>query len=225
MNRAFSIAAGLAGLALSANALSAQIALYPTGPSQDSAYLRFVNASESALELAPEGSSATLKLEGSKAVTDFIPVPGGQTIKGTLSRDGNRVPLDVSVAAGDFATVFALDDGHKGIKQVVVSEAFDIPNQLKASLALFNADPACTDAKVNLADRDVDLFQKAPEGNPRRQELNPRASLAVQLMCAGAKVGAAVELGPLEANKRYSLLLLPSAAGPRLLTATDTVSN
>nr|WP_218165230.1 cell division protein FtsQ [Pseudomonas agarici] len=213
------------GAVLSTSAFSAQIALYPTGPSRDSAYLRFVNVSASALELIPEGAKASLKLEGEKAISDFIPVPGGQPVKGTLKRDGQSVPLQVQVAAGDFATVFALDDGHPGIRQLVVNEAFDIPNQLKASLALFNADAGCADARINLAGRDVDLFQKAATGNPRRQELNPRAALAVQLICANRPVGAAVELGPLEANKRYSLLVLPSSTGPRLVTTTDSVSN
>ncbi|KPA92996.1 Alginate O-acetyl transferase AlgF [Pseudomonas asplenii] len=225
MKRTFGLVGGLLGAALIAPAFAAQIALYPTGPSQDSAYLRFVNVSASPLELTPDGARTSLKLEGDKVVSDFIPVPGGQAIKGTLSRDGHKAALEAKVAAGDFATVFALDDGHQGIRQLVVNEAFDIPNQLKASLALFDAESGCAEAKVNLAGRDVDLFQKAPAGNPRRQELNPRGSLAVQLICAGKPVGAAVELGALEANKRYSLLILPSSTGPRLITATDSVSN
>lgn len=223
--RAFHLASGLTALALSAGAQSGQIALYPTGPAQDSAYLRFVNVSASPLELTPEGGQASLKLGADKAVSDFIPVPGGKPVKGTLSRDGKSAALDVQVAPGDFATVFALSDGARGIRQLVVSEAFDIPNQLKASLALFNADPSCTDARVNLAGRDLDLFQKAPAGNPRRQEINPRASLSVQLVCAGNPVGAPVELGALEANKRYSLLLVPSTNGPQLLNVSDTVAN
>ena len=225
MKRIFNAVGALTGLALSANAISAPIALYPTGPSQDSAYLRFVNAADTGLELTPEGGQSRLKLENGQAVSDYIPVAGGRPIKGTLSRDGKSVPLDVKVNAGDFATVFALVDAKAGIRQVVISEAFDIPNQLKASLAFFNADPTCSDAQINLAGHDVDLFQKAPAGNPRRQELNPRASLAVQLVCAGKPVGAAVELGALEANKRYSLLLLPSSTGPHLITATDSLSN
>ncbi|WP_191486067.1 cell division protein FtsQ [Pseudomonas sp. FEN] len=225
MKRIFNGVGALAGLALSASAFSGPIALYPTGPSQDSAYLRFVNAGDTALELTPEGATSSLKLEKGQAVSGFIPVSGGRPIKGTLSRDGKSVPLDVKVTAGDFATVFALTDAKQGIRQMLVSEAFDIPNQLKASLALFDADSGCVNARVNLAGRDVDLFQKAPPGNPRRQELNPRASLAVQLVCAGKPVGAAIELGALEANKRYSLLLLPSSTGPRLITATDSLSN
>lgn len=222
--RTLRLAGGLAALALSAGALAEQIALYPTGPAQDSAYLRFVNVSTSPLQLTPEGGQASLKLEAAKVASDFIPVPGGKAVKGTLSRDGKSAQLDVQVAPGDFATVFALNDA-QGIRQVVVDEPFDIPNQLKASLALFNADPACANAKVKLAGRDLDLFQKAPEGNPRRQEINPRASLGVQLECAGKAVGNPVELGALEAGKRYSLLLVPGAAGPQLLSVTDTVAH
>jgi len=225
VKRIFNGVGALAGLALSASAFSGSIALYPTGPSQDSAYLRFVNAADTSLELTPEGAKTSLKLEKGQAVSGFIPVSGGRPIRGTLSRDGKSVPLDVKVNPGDFATVFVLVDTRQGIRQVLISEAFDIPNQLKASLALFDANSGCSDARVNLAGRDVELFQKAPPGNPRRQELNPRASLAVQLVCAGRPVGSPVELGALEANKRYSLLLLPSSTGPRLITATDSLSN
>lgn len=222
--RSLRIAGALATLALSAGAHAGEIALYPTGPAQDSAYLRFVNVSASPLQLTPEGGQASLKLEAAKVASDFIPVPGGKPVKGTLSRDGKSVPLDVQVAPGDFATVFVLGDA-QGIRQQVVEEAFDIPNQLKASLALFNADAACADAKVKLAGRDVDLFQKAAAGNPRRQEINPRASLEVQLECAGKPVGGPLQLGALEAGKRYSLLLVPGAGGPQLLSVTDTVAH
>ncbi|WP_457362884.1 cell division protein FtsQ [Pseudomonas sp. TE3610] len=215
----------IGSLAVSAQAVCAEIPLYPTGPAQDSAYLRLINVSASPLELAPEGSKATLKLAGDKVATDFIAVPGGKTAKGTLSRDGHHVPLAVTVAPGDFATVFALPAADGGIQQQVVTEPFDLPNQLKASVALFNADARCTDPRVNVAGKDLDLFQKAPAGSPRRQELNPRAQLAVQLVCAGANVGPAVELGPLEANKRYSLLLVPAPAGPQLVAVTDSVAN
>jgi len=215
----------IAGLALSAGAVSAEIPLYPTGPAQDSAYLRLVNVSASPLLLTPDGAQATLSLAGDKVASDFIAVPGGKTAKGTLSRDGRQVPLAVTVAPGDFATVFALPAAGGGIEQQVVTEPFDLPNQLKASLAFFNADAQCSDAKVNVAGKDLDLFQKAPAGNPRRQELNPRAQLAVQLVCAGANVGAALEIGPLQANKRYSLLLIPSPGGPRLVAVTDSVAN
>lgn len=47
MKRTFGLVGGLLGAALIAPAFGAQIALYPTGPSQDSAYLRFVNVSAS----------------------------------------------------------------------------------------------------------------------------------------------------------------------------------
>ena len=47
----------------------------------------------------------------------------------------------------------------------------------------------------------------------------------MQLVCGGANVGAPLDLGDLKAGERYSVLLVPSAGGPTLLSATDTLSN
>jgi hypothetical protein len=100
---------------LSLHAQAADIALYPTGPDQDSAFLRFINAADRPLQLLAEGSRASLKLEGSNAVSDYLPVPANQPIKGTLERNGKSQPLDIQVAAGEFASVIALPDSTQGI--------------------------------------------------------------------------------------------------------------
>ncbi|WP_299008827.1 DUF1467 family protein, partial [uncultured Caulobacter sp.] len=48
-------------------ALAAEIPLYPTGPSEDSAFLRFFNAGETPLELNA-ANGASLRLEGEQRV-------------------------------------------------------------------------------------------------------------------------------------------------------------
>ncbi len=88
MNRA-KLAAALS-LLLSLHAQAADIALYPTGPDQDSAFLRFINAADRPLQLLAEGSRASLKLDGSNAVSDYLPVPANQPIKGILERNGKK---------------------------------------------------------------------------------------------------------------------------------------
>lgn len=210
-------------VALSAGLAQAEIALYPTGPSEDSAFLRFVNAAPGTLQLVADGSKASLQLDAAKPVSAFLPVPAGKTIKGTLSRDGKTSALDLSVAPGEFATVFALQ-GASGIQQRVVREQPDDFNALKASLAFVNLDPACQGASLRPAGRNADLFKDAPEASVQRRSINP-VKLSVQLVCANANVGSPVDLGELKAGERYSVLLLPSANGPQLLTATDTLSN
>ena len=209
--------------ALSAGAAQAEIALYPTGPSEDSAFLRFVNATPDALQLVAAGSSASLELKTPGAVSDYLPVPAGKPIKGTLKQPGGGTPLDLSVAPGEFATVVAIDDA-KGLRQVVVREQPDDFNGLKASLAFVSVDPACRGASLRPAGRTADLFKDAPEGQVQRRSINP-VKLSVQLVCANANVGAPVDLGELQAGERYSVMVLPGADGPRLLATVDKLAH
>ena len=64
---------------------AAEIPLYPTGPSEDSAFLRFFNAGQTALELSA-ANGASLRLEGDVRASDFLTVPAGKPIKGTLKQ-------------------------------------------------------------------------------------------------------------------------------------------
>lgn len=209
--------------ALGAGLAQAEIALYPTGPSEDSAFLRFVNAAPGTLQLVADGSRATLQLDTAKPVSAYLPVPANKAIKGTLSRDGQRSALQLSVAPGEFATVVALQDA-SGIRQRVVREQPEDFNALKASLAFVNLDPSCQGASLRPAGRTADLFKDAPEASVQRRSINP-VKLSVQLVCANANVGGPVDLGELKAGERYSVLLLPTASGPQLVPVTDTLSN
>lgn len=213
-----------APLMLSLHAEAGDIALYPTGPDQDSAFLRFINAADSPLQLLAEGSRASLKLEGTHAVSDYLPVPANQPIKGTLERNGKSQPLDIQVAAGEFASVIALPDSAQGIRQVVIREQPDDFNSLRASLAFISADPACTQAGLRAAGKNADLFKEVANGSVQRRAINP-VSLSVQLVCAQTNVGAPLDLGQLKAGERYSVVLLPGANGPYLLLATDVLAH
>ncbi|UVK97017.1 alginate O-acetyltransferase AlgF [Pseudomonas sp. B21-048] len=214
----------LAPLMLSLHAQAADIALYPTGPDQDSAFLRFINAADRPLQLLAEGSRASLRLEGSNAVSDYLPVPANQPIKGTLERNGKSQPLDIQVAAGEFASVIALPDSAQGIRQVVIREQPDDFNSLRASLAFISADPACTQAGLRAAGKNADLFKEVADGSVQRRAINP-VSLSVQLVCAQTNVGAPLDLGQLKAGERYSVVLLPGETGPYLLLATDVLAH
>jgi hypothetical protein len=116
-----------------------------------------------------------------------------------------------------------LPDG-KGIKQITVRDAPDDFNGLKASLGFFNLDGSCANASLRPAGRTVDLFKGVAQGSLQRRSINP-VKLAVQLVCANANVGPALDLGELKAGERYSVLLLPTPAGPRLSSATDSLSH
>ncbi|MCU1727123.1 alginate O-acetyltransferase AlgF [Pseudomonas sp. 7P_10.2_Bac1] len=209
-------------LAFSAWAQAAP-ALYSTGPAEDSAFIRFVNASTAPLDVIAQAGQPPLRLETAQPVSMLYPVDSSKPIKGALASGGQKLPIDLSIKPSEFVTVFAVPGG-AGIQQAVVRESPDDFNALKASLAFFSVDASCADAALLVAGRNVELFKTVPVNTARRRMINP-VQLSVQLVCAKANVGAPLDLGQLKAGERYSVMLVPSANGPRLLQATDTLSN
>lgn len=214
---------GVAILLASLNAMAADIPLYPTGPAEDAAFIRFVNGSTEPMQVIAQKGQPPLKLDAAKPVSLFYPVTASSTIKGTLVSGQKQLELAVKAAPGEFATVVALPDG-KGLRQITVHDVPDDFNGLKASLGFFNLDSSCVDARLRPAGRNADLFKGVTQGNLQRRSINP-VKLAVQLVCANANVGPVLDLGELKAGERYSVLLLPTAAGPRLLAATDSLAH
>jgi len=201
---------------------AAEIPLYPTGPSEDSAFLRFFNAGDTALELSAE-NGASLRLEGDVRASDFLTVPAGKPIKGNLKQGEAQQTLDISVAPGEFASVVGIAT-EQGLNLVTVREVPDDFNALKASLAFYSLDTSCANAGLQAAGRNVDIFKDVAHGAVQRRSINP-LSLSVQLRCAGASVGEPLALGELAAGQRYTLFLVPSADGPRLFQALDNLAN
>ena len=201
---------------------AAEIPLYPTGPSEDSAFLRFFNAGDTALELSAE-NGASLRLEGDVRASDFLTVPAGKPIKGSLKQGEAQQALDISVAPGEFATVVGIAT-EQGLNLVTVREVPDDFNALKASLAFYSLDASCANAGLQAAGRNVDIFKDVANGALQRRSINP-LNLSVQLRCAGASVGEPLALGELAAGQRYTLFLVPSADGPRLFQALDNLAN
>ena len=213
----------IAAMGVSTTLMAAEFALYPTGPSADSAFIRFVNASPAPLEVVAQPGQAPLRLEAAQPVSLLFPVDSSKPIKGTLVSGGQKLSIDLKIEPSEFVTVFAVPDG-AGIQQAVVREPENDFNALKASLAFFNVDASCTDAGLLLKGRRVDEFTSVPVNTAKRLMINP-VQLSVQLVCANTNAGAALDLGQLKAGERYSVMLVPSASGPRLLHATDTLSH
>lgn len=222
MSKHFSALMALPVLACSALANAAP-ALYATGPAEDSAFIRFVNASPAPLEVVAQPGQAPLRLETAQPVSLLFPVDSSKPIKGTLVSGGQKLSIDLKIEPSEFVTVFAVPDG-AGIQQAVVREPENDFNALKASLAFFNVDASCTDAGLLLKGRRVDEFTSVPVNTAKRLMINP-VQLSVQLVCANTNAGAALDLGQLKAGERYSVMLVPSVSGPRLLHATDTLSH
>jgi len=223
MNKGLSIVVALSMLLPGTLLMAADIPLYPTGPPEDSAFIRFVNGTTQSLQVVAYKGQSRLTLDAGQPVSPFYPVTASGTIKGTLSSGKHQLPIRVKAQPGEFVTVVALPDV-TGIRQVSVHDRPDDFNGLKASLGFFNLDGSCIDARLRPAGRNVDLFKGVGQGHLQRHSINP-VKLSLQLLCAGVNAGPALDLGGLEAGERYSVFLLPSSSGPRLLAATDALSN
>jgi len=221
--RGLRIVAALSVLLPGLSVMAADIPLYPTGPAEDAAFIRFVNGGAEPLQVIAQKGQPPLTLEAGQPVSPFYPVATRSAIKGTLASGKTQLPVEVKAQPGEFVTVVALP-GAKGMRLVSVHDLADDFNGLKASLGFFNLDGSCADARLRPAGRNADLFKGVTQGHLQRRSINP-VKLSVQLVCADANVGAVLDLGELKPGERYSVFLLPSPSGPRLLAATDTLSN
>lgn len=215
------LASGIAALLCATAIQAADIPLYPTGPSEDAAFLRFFNAGASELTLRA-GNGAELSLATGTA-SDFLTVPAAKPIEGKLALAGQQQTLKVSVAAGEFATVVGVPDA-SGLRLLTVREQPDDFNALKASLAFYSLDDSCKQPGLTSANGKAQIFKDVATGSAQRRSINP-VKLSVQLTCGGAPSGAPLDLGQLAAGQRYSVLLTPGAQGPRLFLAHDTLAH
>ncbi|QHJ01539.1 cell division protein FtsQ [Xylophilus rhododendri] len=206
-----------------AGAYAAGPKLYDTGPSQDSAFVRFVNAAPERLEVV--SGQARLPLPADKPVSDYLSVKPNSDIGGNFEGGARRGPVKVRIAPGAFATVVALPGADaKALNTVVITESPDDFNGLKSAIAFYNFDAGCKAAGLQSAGKAVGIFNGLAEKTVQRRMVNPIA-LAVQPTCEGKPRGAPVDLGQLKAGERYSLLLVPAGAGAsRLIFAADAIA-
>ncbi|MBB5216310.1 alginate O-acetyltransferase AlgF [Parapusillimonas granuli] len=198
--------------------------LYPTGPAEDAAFVRFVNAGPDRLQIAPKGGGAPVALDAPKQATPYYPVAAGGDITGRLASDGAGQDIALKAAAGEFITVVAGAGQAPGIVVSVLREQPEDFTAVKASVAFYNMNAGCSPAAVQVAGRKVFLFESVAPDAMARRLVNP-VKLALQLVCGGAPVGDPLELGRLEAGERYSVFLAPGDPAARFFAVKDEVAN
>ena len=202
----------------SAPALSADVALYPTGPGEDSAFLRFVNGTDAALQIRASGTNGVIALPVDKPATTFVPVPSGKALEGSAQGATKTAPIAAKAEPGDFTTVLITGSGANLTSQVLREQPDDF-DAARASLAFYPLAPTCKQAGLSLAGKDVAIFKDAASGALQRRQLNP-LTIEVQANCDGNKVGQPASL-TLRAGGRYTAMLVPTAGEPKLLLLND----
>ena len=219
----FTLIIGITASIFSYNTYAADIPLYPTGPSQDSAFVRFINGTDTNLSVAAGETKAKIALNVNEPASKYYPVGSKAKITGEFSSGKVSSPISLNVKPSEFATVVALANG-SNLKQVIVKEQPDDFNALKSSLALYNLSSAgCTSAGLLVVDRSVSLFEKVQSRTLQRRLINP-VSLSVQLTCNTKPTGKVLDLGLLQAGQRYSIFAVPTTDSPRIFFATDTIA-
>jgi len=210
-------------LSISGIAHTADIPLYASGPSEDSAFVRFINGADINLSVVAGDTKAKIALNVNEPASKYYPVGSKAKITGEFS-DGKVIsPISLNVKPSEFATVVALANG-SNLKQVIVKEQPDDFNALKSSVALYNVSSAgCASAGLLVVDRAVSLFEKVKVGTLQRRLINP-VSLSVQLTCNAKPIGKVLDLGLLQAGQRYSVFAVPALDSSRIFFATDTVA-
>ena len=203
-------------------ARGADMPLYETGPSQDASFVRFVNGDVRVLELSAAGSQASARLDPRQPASAFFAVQANTSVKGKFKTAGLQSDIGLAVKPGEFATVVALPAAG-GLTQAILREQPDDFNALKVSLALYNIDPQCAAAGLNVVGRSAALFEGVATGTLQRRAINP-VNISVQLLCSGKTAAATLALGPLQAGQRYSVFVLPSKPGSRLFITADDVA-
>lgn len=221
-NRFAGFALCLVGCAFSALSNAADIPLYPTGPSADSSFVRFINGTEAPLELTAAGSQAKVQLDAKTPATGFYPVRAKSEIKGQFTQTQNKSAISTTVKAGEFVSVIALAEGAT-LKHVTIGEEPDDFNALKASLAFYNVSAKCANAGLQVVGRNVMLFEKLGVNALTRRMINP-VKISVQLLCGEQAVGTPLELGDLTAGERYSVFAVPTTSATRIFIASDAVA-
>jgi len=201
---------------------AAEIPLYDTGPSQDAAFVRFVNASSGVMEVKAAGSQSGTTLQSGQPASSFYPVRGNANVKGSFKSASFQSDIALKVKPGEFATVVAMH-ADATLKQTVLRESPDDFNALKVSLALYNLDAQCAGAGLNVLGRNAALFENVASGTLQRRALNP-VSISLQLLCKGHVTPAKLALGTLQAGHRYSVFVIPDGVGSKLMIASDAVA-
>jgi alginate O-acetyltransferase complex protein AlgF len=221
--------AGLAvsGLGVSMQAaMAADIPLYPTGPAEDSSFVRFVDGGSHPLDVTAAGSKGHITLDANTPATHFFPIAAGKPIAGTLTSGGAHQDVSATVQPGEFVSIVALDaTAAGGLHTVTVREKPDDFNALKASVAFYNLDAGCNAATLKVPGRDIVLLDGVAVGQSKRRQVNPVA-LSVQLVCGAQPVGQPLSLGTLVAGQRYTVLLVPDKTQhSRIFFANDAVAH
>lgn len=185
--------------------------LYAPKPPAGSAYVRVVDLSASGAPVAIGAGAPGAAIPKGDTASIYRVVKGGAPLAVTIG--GKPVAGEIAPAADAFSTIVVPAGG----PAVVIADATEGRNDLKAQLRFYNLVPGCAGA-VAVADGPT-VFDAVATNDTRQRAINPiEAKLVAR---CGAEQAAPLTLPPLKAGDHFSLFLLPGASGPVLTGQRD----
>lgn len=184
----------------------AETQLYDTGPSEETSYVRFVNATDQALTVVKGTAKVELSAKAEGRVSRFFPVKSGVKLSASIQGSGQKVESLVTGKPWEYITVAVLPKGNKLETQLIRETPEDF-NAMRASLALLNLDAKCAAGAMQGGAKSATILEKVSPFAVQRRLINP-VKLAVTLSCGGQDAALPLDLAQLQAGERYSVFLL-----------------
>lgn len=216
------ISAGIGLSLLQAATALAEPPLYETGPSQDSSFVRFLNAGDDKANVTNGAAKIALGTQNEARVSRFYPVKAGSKLTASVQAGAGKLALEVVAKPGEFITVAILGKG-SALEGMLIRETPSDFNAMRASLALLNLDASCSASGLAGGAKNTRILDAIKPASLQRRLINP-VSLSVQADCSGQAAGKPVDLGQLQAGERYSVVLLPGKNGRQAFFVRDSNS-
>lgn len=198
---------------------SADGRLYPSGPPNGVAYIRFVNLAASEVTITSPAAKIAIPADDAHRVGEFDPVTPGVALTGSAQLGEATKPINVTLAANEFVTVAVVPEGD-GIALALFRETPSDFNALKSSLGLFNADKECAKAQLVAGDQHQSVIDDVAPGKIGRRLVNP-VNVALGVACGDPAKTVPAQLGQLNAGDRYSVFVVAGKAGPQIVAQRD----
>lgn len=196
--------------------------LYETGPSQDSSFVRFLNAAGDKVTITNGANKLALGAQTDNRVSRFFPVKAGDKLTASAQAGSLKTSVEVVAKPGEFITVVLVPQG-SALDKLIVRESPTDFNANRASISLLNADPACAQAGLNGGAKGASVFENVAPGTTQRRLVNA-VKLSVQAQCGKTSAGAAVDMGQLQAGERYSVIVIPAKKAQQVFFVRDSTS-
>jgi hypothetical protein len=198
-------------------ALAAEGRLYPSGPPNGVAYLRFVNLASQEVTITSPAAKISIPADNAHRVGEFDPVTPGTPLTGMVQLGTATKPIDLTLKANEFVTV-AVSSAADGVAITMFREEPSDFNALKSSLALFNLDQRCAGAELLAGDNHLSVISAVAPGASARRLVNP-VDVALTVSCGDPANAVPAKIGALAAGERYSVFVVGASGSDRQIVA------